>query len=312
LTKEKVMNTKAADIARLGVLEQEFDLVGDRSTETHYYHVQTKVVLRSSNGKLKSSDIYRQLLMVEPGGGTGGKADKFTCARFSMQRGDSPEVTIPALKGFSYEVSKELLDRNGFDEQGRLYSIPEELFEGLIDDTGAELPFDVCYQVYSAFFYYNGYTEYAEPTSEGKGVQHLKRIGEKIVHDGAFVELPVPGKLAKKGSSWKNGEITLELKGLTVMDDRPCAILSLDSGDCTLVMPLTVMPVMKLKTVGVSHYQADITLDLESKWVRKLEMILSEITVTSMWGVPVDKSVPVSTLMIRAMSKAEFDNPQTL
>jgi hypothetical protein len=39
--------------------------------------------------------------------------------------------------------------------------------------------------------------------------------------------------------------------------------------------------------------------------VRKLEMILSEITVTSMWGLPVDKSVPTSTLTIRAMSNKE-------
>jgi hypothetical protein len=311
LIKENVMNTKAAGIARFRVLEQEFDLVGDRSTETHYYHIQTKVVLRSSNGKLKSSDIYRQQLLVEPGGGDGGKGDKFTCASFSVQKGDSQEVTIPALKGFSYEVNKESLDRNGIDEQGQLYGIPEEIFEGLTDATGAELPFDVCYQVYSAFFYFNGYTDYTEPTSEGKGVQNLKRIGDKVIHDGAFAESPVPGKLAKEGSSWKNGEITLEFKGLTVIHDRPCAILSLDSGDCTLVMPMTYMPIMNLKTIGVSNYRADIYLDLETKWVRKLELILSEITNTSMWGITVDKSVPVSTLAIRAMSKAEFDNHQS-
>jgi hypothetical protein len=71
-------------------------------------------------------------------------------------------------------------------------------------------------------------------------------------------------------------------------------------------MPLTYMPIMNLKMVGISNSRADIYLDLESKWVRKLEMILSEMTVTSMWGVPVDKSVPRSTLTIRAISKDEF------
>jgi hypothetical protein len=72
-------------------------------------------------------------------------------------------------------------------------------------------------------------------------------------------------------------------------------------------MPMTYMPIMNLKTVGVSNYQADIYLDLESKWVRKLDMVLYEITTTTMWGIPVEKSVPRTTLTIRAMSKEEFD-----
>jgi hypothetical protein len=67
------------------------------------------------------------------------------------------------------------------------------------------------------------------------------------------------------------------------------------------------LPVMNFKTVGISNYRADIYLDLESRWVRKLEMILSEITNTSIWGIPADKSVSVSTLRIRAMSKTEFN-----
>ena len=300
------MNTTSADIPAMGVLEKDFDLVGERSMEVQYYEVQTEVATRSSSGKLKSTDIYRQRLMVEPGGGAAGKADKFTCARFSVQRDDSPEVTIPALEGFSYEVDKELLDKNDLDDQGQLYGIPEATFEGLIDHTGAKLSFEVGYQVYSAFFYYHGFTDYAEPTAQGKGVQDLKKLGDKIVHEAAFVESPIPGTLAKEGSSWKNGEVTLEFKGLTVLDDRPCAILGFDSGDCPWVMPMTYMPVMNLKTIGNSNYRGDIYLDLESKWVRKLEMILSEITVTSMWGLPVDKSIPVSTLAIRAMSKDEF------
>jgi hypothetical protein len=287
------------------ILTQEYDLGGERSRETHTFQVQTEVVTRSSSGKLKSTDLYLQHLTVEPGAGADGVADRFTCARFSVQRGDRPAVTIPALEGFSYEVNVELLDANGIDKQGQLYGVPEAKFEGLTDHTGAGLPFEVGYQVYSTFFYYHGYTDYAEPTREGKGIQHLRRIGDQIVHDGAFAESPIPGKLAKAGSIWRNGEITLEFKGLAVLDDRPCALLGLDSGACSWTMPMTYMPIMNLKTVGVSNYRADIYLDLESGWVRKLEMILSEITVTSMWGLPVDKSVPTSTLTIRAMSNKE-------
>ena len=70
---------------------------------------------------------------------------------------------------------------------------------------------------------------------------------------------------------------------------------------------MTYMPVMRLKTVGVSNYQADIYLDLESKWVRKLDMVLFETTTTTMWGIPVEKSIPVTNLTIRAVNKAEID-----
>ena len=301
------MNTGVTDTTGQDALLREYDLAGERLEQTHYYTVQTQLATHSSKGALKSTDIYRERLMIEPGNLSAGESDRFTCATFFVQRGDDPEATIPSLEGFSYTVNKRLLDKNDLDEHGQLYSVPEAKFEGLADHTGAKLPFEAGYQVYSVFFYYHSYTDYAEATSEGKGVQHLKRIGDKIIHDGAFAESPIPGKLAKEGSSWKNGEITLEFKGLSVVDDRPCAIIGLDSGVCPWSMPMTYMPLMNLKTTGVSNYQADICLDLESKWVRKLEMILSETTATSMWGIPVDKSIIRTVLTIRAIRKDEFD-----
>ena len=289
------------------LLKQEYDLVGERSMEPHYYIVQSELATHSSKGVLKSTDVYREHLKVEPGNRSAGDADRLTCKKFSLKRGDVPEVTIPSLEGFSYNVNKDLLDANGIDENGELYSVPEETFEGLEDDSGAQLPFEVGYQVYSAFYYYHSYTDYAEPTSQGVGIQDLKRIGDRVIVEGAFAESPLPGKLAKDSSFWKNGEITLAFNGLSIVDGRPCAILGLDSGVCHWSMPMTYMPVMRLKTVGVSNYQADIYLDLESKWVRKLDMVLFETTTTTMWGIPVEKSIPVTKLAIRAMDKAEFD-----
>jgi hypothetical protein len=289
------------------VNKEEYELVGARSMETHYYDVQTEVATHSSKGVLKSTDVYRERLMVEPGDRSAGEGDTFTCAQFSVQREGGPEVTIPSLEGFSYQVKKELLDKAGLDEQGQLYGIPEAQFEELIDSTGEKLPFEVGYQVYSAFFYYHGYTDYAEATAEGKGVQHLKVIGDKIVHDAAFEETAIPGSLAGKGSYWKNGEVTLEFKDLGEVAGMPCAILGLDWGECRWAMPMTIMRPMRLKTVGVSFCSGDLYLDLESKWVRKLVTTLSENTTTTMWGIPVDRSKPVTTLTIRAMSKDEFD-----
>jgi hypothetical protein len=301
------MNTDSAAVPEPAIHGQEYDLAGGRSLGAHYYHLQTEVATHSREGVLKSTDIYRERLICEPGDRSAGEADTFTCAQFSVQRGDGPEVTIPSLEGFSYQVNKQLLDDAQLDEQGQLYGIPEAQFEDLIDSTGEKLPFEVGYQVYSTFFYYHGYTEYAEPIPDGKGVQHLTRIGDKIVHAAAFQETVIPGSLAGKGSFWKNGEVTLEFKDLGEVDGNACAILGLDWGECTWSMPMTVMRPMRLKTSGVSTCRGDIYLDLETRWVRKLVTTLSEETVTTMWGVPVDRSKPVTTLTIRVVNRDEFD-----
>ncbi len=289
------------------LLNQEYDLGGERVQETHYYFVQSELATHSSKGILKSTDVYREYLWVEPGNRSTGEADRFTCKKFVVKRGDAPEVTIPSLNGFSYEVNKDLLDVNGIDENGELYSVPEETFEGLEDSSGAQLPFEVGYQVYSAFYYYHSYTAFAESPSQGAGIQDLKRIGDRVTVEGSFTESPIPGKIAKDSAFWKNGEITLAFNGLSVVDGRPCAVLGLDSGVCHWSMPMTYMPIMNLKTVGVSNYQADIYLDLESKWVRKLDLVLFEKTTTTMWGIPVDKSIPVTKLSIKALTREEFD-----
>jgi hypothetical protein len=296
-----------AGIANKEVFNQEYDLVGERSKETHYYLVQSELATHTSKGVLKSTDVYREYLQVEPGNRSAGEADHFTCKKFSLKRGNTPEGTIPSLNGFSYEVNKDLLDANGIDENGELYSVPEEIFEDLEDNSGTKLPFEVGYQVYSAFYYYHSFTDYAESNTRGNGIQDIKRIGDRVIVEGSFAESPLPGKLAKDSAFWKNGEITLAFNGLSIVDGKPCAVLGLDSGVCHWSMPMTYMPIMNLKTVGVSNYQADIYLDLESKWVRKLNLVLFEKTTTTMWGIPVEKSIPVTKLAIRTLTKDEFD-----
>jgi hypothetical protein len=301
------MNTEIMDLVGSEELHREYELVGERSQESHYYIVQSVLATHTGKGVLKSTDIYREYLQVEPGKRSAGEADRFTCKKFSVKRGSASEVGIPSLEGFSYEVNKDLLDGNGIDANGELYSVPEETFEGLKDSSGAQLPFEAGYQVYSAFYYYHSYTDYAEPTSQGIGIQDLERIGDKVIVEGSYAESPLPGKLAKDSAFWKNGEITLAFNGLSIVDGKACAVLSLDTGVCHWSMPMTYMPIMNLKTVGVSNYQADIYLGLESKWVRKLELVLFEKTTTTMWGIPVEKSIPVTKLSIRAISKTEFD-----
>jgi hypothetical protein len=289
------------------VLNQEFNLVGERTLETHYYIVQSELATHSSKGILKSTDIYREFLQVEPGKRSAGEADRFTCKKFLVKRGDGPELSIPSLEGFSYKVNKDLLDANGIDKNGELYSVPEETFEDLKDSSGAQLAFEGGYQVYSAFYYYHSYTDYAEPSSQGIGIQDLKRIGDKVIVEGSYTQSPLPGKLAKDSAFWMNGEIALGFNGLSIVDGEQCAVLGLDSGVCHWSMPMTYMPIMNLKTTGVSNYQAVIYLGLESNWVCRLDVVLFEKTRTTMWGIPVENSIPVTNLSIRVLSKAEFD-----
>ena len=50
-----------------------------------------------------------------------------------------------------------------------------------------------------------------------------------------------------------------------------------------------------LKTIGVSNYQCTIHLDLASEWAHSLDLI------------PVDKSIPVTTLAIRSVDEPTTD-----
>ena len=100
------MNTKITDISGPDALLREYDLVGERKQEPHYYEIQTELATHSSKGKVKSVDTYREFLRVEPGNRSAGEPDRFICGRFYVQCGDGPEVTIPSLEGFSYEVNK--------------------------------------------------------------------------------------------------------------------------------------------------------------------------------------------------------------
>ena len=293
------------DTQGLSLLSQEYDLVGKRSTETHYYLVQTEVLIRESNGKRKSIDTFSLHLIVEPGNQSSEEADKFTCTRFTVKSEDGHGVTIPSLAGWSYEINKQLLDDRALDEHGQLYAIPEEKFKGLIGSTGKKLSFDAAYQVYSAFVYYHSYVAYAE-LIEGKGIQDLKKIGDKIVLEHSFSEDPIPGELAVKGSVYKSGEETMEFKGLSVVDDIPCAMIGLDWGECYLTMYIKPMPLIKLKIAGGSHCQGDIYLDLKSYWVKQLTMTLAEMTQVSMLGLPISKTVPLTHLLIKAVEKDKF------
>ena len=172
----------------------------------------------------------------------------------------------------------------GMDEKGQVFGIDHAKFEKLLDSNGQPLPVDKAYYVYNAFIDFHGFCNtFAEPTAGGKGIQDLKRIGDKIVHAAAFTEPPVNlGSRIKEGSTFKNGEVTLELKGLSLVDGAACAIVAFDSGQSSFQMLMNPMPNMEVRSVGASHYKGDIHIDLATRWPRKVtmdELVVAESTV---------------------------------
>lgn len=298
------MNTKITDIAGQEALIQEYDLGRERSEETQYYIGQYEVSMHASNGRLKRVDNYKLHLMVEPGDRSAGEADKYTCVRFSVQMNGGPEVTIPSLAGWTYDFSMEMFTDEGVDAQGLMWGIPHEKFEGLRDSAGENVSIEAQYQVYSAFTYFhswcNGLGE--------KDVQDLKKVGDKTVTDDSAIESPVDlGATFLDGSVFKHGVSTRDFKGLSIVDGATCALVSFDERGGGYVMLMQPMPLLRVKTVGGTYYGGDLYIDLESLWVKKVTVSVTDITTTTMFGIPVAIAVLVTTQTIKSVSKAEFD-----
>lgn len=261
------------------ILQKEYDLGGERAAEKRQYQMVTKVVTIAEDGTRVSTDTYKLDLSCTPGSLSGKDADTYTCRKLTIQIGDAPEASIPALDGWSYPFKG-----GGYDEQGQVLGIPHAKFEGLTDSTGNALPPQVAYLVYNNFIDFHAFCDiFARPTGEGGGIEDLKQIGQKIVHAAAFTEPPTSlGSNIGEGSFFKNGEVTLEFKGLSVVDGVACAVVGYDSGDSSFKMLVEPMPDFEVETVGGSHYYGDLYVELDSKWVRKVtmgELVVAQTTV---------------------------------
>jgi hypothetical protein len=111
---------------------------------------------------------------------------------------------------------------------------------------------------------------FSRPMKFGAGIQDLREIGQRIVHPASFIEAPVKfGTEIKSGSSFRNGEVTLEFKGVSVVDGVACALVAYDAGESKLKMIVPVPDDQESVTEGGDHYKGDMYVDLASRWVRK-------------------------------------------
>jgi len=261
------------------ILRQTFDFSAPRSPQPQAFDMETRVITYAPDGKRVNTDILRLQLKCTPAAAK--DAYEYTCVKFTVKFGDAPEVAVPALANWMYSFKT---TASGMDEKGQVFGIDHAKFEKLLDSNGQPLPADKAYYVYNAFIDFHGFCNaFAEPTTGGKGIQDLKSIGDKIVHAAAFTEPPVNlGSNIAKGSTFKNGEVTLELKGLSIVDGAPCAIVAFDSGQSSFQMIVNPMPNMEVRAVGASHYKGDIHIDLATRWPRKVtmdELVVAESTV---------------------------------
>ena len=266
------------------ILRQTFDLGAKRSPQPQAFDMETRVITYAPDGKRVNTDIVRLQLKCVPASVTGKDADEYTCVKFTVQFGDGPELVVPALTNWTYPFKTTAA---GVDEKGQVFGIDHSKFEKLLDANGQPLPVDKAYYVYNTFIDFHGFCNaFAEPVTGGKGIQDLKSIGDKIVHAAAFTEPPVNlGSGIAKGSTFKNGEVTLEFKGLSLVDGAACAIVAFDSGQSSFQMTINPVPNMEVRSVGASHYKGDIHVDLATRWPRKVtmdELVVAESTVPAL------------------------------
>ncbi len=287
------------------ILRGTFDFSAGRSRDPQAFEMETRIITYALDGKRVNKDVLKLRLRCNPGATAGMDADRYTCARFAVQFGSEPEVEIPAMANWSYAFQN---TPTGMDDKGQIFGIDHAKFEGLVDANDRPLPIDKAYFVYNAFIDFHGFCNvFAEPVAGGKGIQDLTRIGDRIVHAAAFTEPPVNlGAGIKEGSTFKNGEVTLEFKGLSLVDGAACAVVAYDSGESSFQMLVTPMPNMEIRSVGSSHYKGDLYIDLATRWVRKAtmdELVVTETTVPGMAN-KINAVIERSTTIRNATDKA--------
>jgi len=225
------------------------------------------------------------------------KGDEYTCMKFTVEINKKPEVSIPSLSNWKYYF---LLTPDGKDERGYVFGIDHGKFEKLTDANGNLVPVGNAYHVYNAFIDFHAMILFSERSSSGNGVQNLKFIGDKIIHSASYSQPPVDlGSQVAKGSYFKNGEVTLQFKGLSIENGKTCAILEYDSGESSFYMLMKPTASSEIPTKGSSHYWGDIFKDISTGWIQKAtlhEMVVSETTIpatTAKVNTVVERSIEI-------------------
>ena len=144
-------------------------------------------------------------------------------------------------------------------------------------------------------------------------MESLRNPGDRVLHASALTNAPVTlGNTIKRGSTFHNGKVTRELKGVSVVDGAPCAIVGYDSGECTLKMIIALDKDLEGLMEGGSQYKGDMYID--SGWARKTT--LDEFVITHAGTTDVTKpriyGYTVRHILLHLMELKEFEKPVVL
>jgi len=308
--------SKAALPKGLSGLAGPFDLAGPLKPEVRYYVQKTDLVYLGFDGKRTGTASFTVKLRLVPAALSGKDGDEFTVREVVLKSGDGEPETIPELAGWSYIFQDAA---GGIDEAGQVFGIPHAKFLGLKTNRGRTLGTIEDYFIYNSFIDFHAFADvFARPTEGGGGIQDLKTIGQSIRHAAAFSEPPVNlGEAIKKGSVFRNGDVRMSFKGVSVVDGAACAVVGYDSGESTLKMIVPMGPDRDVVTEGGSEYIGDIYVDLATRWVRKVtldEFVVTETRVPAMGAAAGGagqgqkfQSYTVRHLITRLVNKEEFE-----
>ena len=282
------------------LLNAEFNLGGKKVPENRYFYFRTVLTDFTKDGTRSPGNAFTVWLEMRPSGDGGGE---YISRKFTLGRKGGEEVEIPSLKDWEYSPS------DGVDETGQVFGIDHAKFMLMMDADGKFVDMQDGYMVYNHFIDFHALSDVLSGSEDNKSdISALKRIGQKIVHSAANSSAPVGlGEAMKRGSEFRNGEMTLEFKGVSLVDGVPCALLGYDSGDSSYTMYMETMPGMDMVAHGASHYQGDVYVELESNWLRKAtlyELVVTEVTTN---GEATQNGIIERESMLKVLTKEEFE-----
>jgi hypothetical protein len=293
------MNCQAgAPIADL--LSGEFILGGERAPENRYFYFRTALTDFAKDGTRSPGNAFTVWLEAQPSDDGG---VKYISRKFTLGRKGGEEVEIPSLKNWEYSPSY------GVDDAGQVFGIDHSKFMVMMDAKGKFVDMQDGYMVYNHFIDFHALSDVLSGSEDSESdISALKRIGQKIVHSAANSSAPVGlGEAMKKGSEFRNGEMTLEFKGVSLVDGVPCALLQYDSGDSSYTMYMEALPGMDMIAQGASHYQGDVYVELGSNWLRKATLYELVVTEVKTNGEATENGIIERESLLKTLTKEEFE-----
>ena len=233
----------------------EFRLDGPRVAEERFYESATVMTKVFTDGKKQPAGAIRLYVQATPGEKQkdGKTAFKYWCRRLEIERADGQNVTVPELEKFTYQIEP------GVDAKKQVMGIEHARFLKLKDSSGKDLTFVEPYFVYNTFIDFHAFNDVMASVG-------LRRLGDSVAVGGGQ-QLPVHlGDTIQEGSVYRLGESRVRLDGIGLVNKKPTAVLSFDSGDSSFLMKLAIQPDAMFEVQGYSRFEGSVQVDLASNW----------------------------------------------